>query len=886
MHTIDPKPIHKQDPEALFLKAVLFLFFILPLVTCPLLGQVVQKKELTPDDYHLWGEMRISGVSSDGKWASYLIDYPNDADTLFVRSTVTQKMYPFTGSRAFEFISADRFVSLDDKSLTILNLKNGAQKNIDRVLEYAYSKTANALLVLIASEHQGQSLLVVNSRNDIIKKIDGVGYFSLSPSGKKALYSCKANNISSLGLLTLGSSLASEWIIEASTSDWHHFVWQQQGSAFAFLQQSGPDTPGLSLLYYNLQSKALLRLDPQTMANFSQDKIITDYYRYPVSIAPDGQKVFFSITEPKGQTPLEQSAVEQWNTNDKWVYPRQKYFGSPKDKPSLAVWFPFENRVTVITSPELSEVMLAGNDNYALLCSPMTNEPSFDDIAPRDFYLMDLATGNKVLLVQKVEDFERNILPSPGGKYIAYFHDKNWWIYDLSHKTHKNATQKIGVSFQGDLYSQNTPSAYGNPGWSRDDQELILYDQYDIWAIKPTGDFRKLTSGQEQKIQFRIAYLFGHPLHQSTYDGFKSCAFNLDQNLILRAEGPDGKTGYFRWTGRDKEKVLVYSDLFIDQLHYNTKEQSFIYQQQDFDQSPSLVFQRVSQKPQRFFQSNPQQTRYYWGRSELMEYQRAKGQNLQGILYYPAQYDPGKKYPMIVHIYEKQSPKVHLYKNPTLMEQDGFNPTVLTSRGYFVLCPDIVYETDKTGQSALDCVLAATASVIDRGIVDPGSIALMGHSFGGYESAFIATHTDMFATVIIGAAVTDLTSFYFTVGWNTGKPDMHRFKDGQYRITPSPIEDPLAYARNSPIASVSNLKTPVLLWSGKNDLQVDWHQSIEFYLAMHRLRKKNIMLLYPGEGHALLKTNNQKDLSVRIQQWFDHFLKKQQPEPWISEGTK
>ena len=163
---------------------------------------------------------------------------------------------------------------------------------------------------------------------------------------------------------------------------------------------------------------------------------------------------------------------------------------------------------------------------------------------------------------------------------------------------------------------------------------------------------------------------------------------------------------------------------------------------------------------------------------------------------------------------------------------------------------------------------------------------LIGHSFGGYETDFIITQSNIFAAAIAGSAATDLNSFYLTLNWTTGKPDMWRFEDHQWRMEKSLFEDRERYKTNSPITYVENIKTPLLSWTGQEDLQVDWHQSIELYLALRRLSKKHILLLYPKESHELFKPENQKDLSKKMQQWFAYFLKGESPADWISKGLK
>lgn len=241
---------------------------------------------------------------------------------------------------------------------------------------------------------------------------------------------------------------------------------------------------------------------------------------------------------------------------------------------------------------------------------------------------------------------------------------------------------------------------------------------------------------------------------------------------------------------------------------------------------------------------------------------------------------------MIVHIYEKQSHTLHQYSNPTLLNEPGYNFTIFTSEGYFVFSPDIVHENENVGLSALDCVESGTKKIIEMGLVDSKRIALIGHSFGGYETGFIINHSDLFATAVASGGIFDLTRRFLTFGVNMRMPEMWRFSSGGWRMgKKTPFSHRQDFDRNSPLESVTNLKIPLLMWSGKEDTQVDPFQSMEYYLALRRLGKKCIFLQYPGEDHTLLEPVNQKDLSIRLLQWFDYYLKDQKDAEWIRAGT-
>jgi len=868
--------------DTLRLPFLLYLVFILPLVACPCWGQVGQKKQLTSSDYHLWGELQFDKIAADGKWASYRMGYESGADTLFVRNTESLKTYAFPAASHSTFAGNKWFACQVNQGLRLINLKTGKLEIIADVSQYAFSADASKL-ALLSRTTTGESVLVIRRTDGaLIEKINGVHDFKISPTAKELVYSLIQDNKSDVGILSLGKVFRNTLIIKNSDANFHDFVWQESGKALTFFSSPTPSAPIDGIFYYSLDHKNVLVLDPKTQSGFPTDVNIVNNSSYKLSISDDSQKVFFAIKSIPTQQTKPDSDVELWNGNAKWIYPMQQKWGQFQDYPHLAVWYPMEQHFEPVSTTELPKVILNGNQQYAILSNPQDYEPQFEYEGPRDFYVVDLNTGEKNILLKKHSIYSSDILPSPGGKYIAYFKKNNWWAYDIAAKTHINVTKNIKEKFEGKTQKLYGDSAFGNPGWNANDSEILIYDQYDIWSIKPDGtSYKRLTHGREKQRQFRLVQTNNGVGLQENFDGWKSNFINLEKELVLRAEGNDGQSGYFKWKTGSGEKPMVYEPRFINQFTSVQNGQIFIYQQQNFDRSPQLMFQKGTVTPKLLFQSNPQQEKYNWGKSDLIEYRNSKGSNLKGVLFYPANYNPLKKYPMLVHVYEKQSNELHHFVNPSQFTEDGFNVTNFTTQGYFVLYPDIQLEVGNPGIAATDCVVSATKEIISRGLVNPEKIGLIGHSFGGYETAFIITQTDLFAAAVAGAGITDLNSFYLTVGWDTGRPDMFRFENDQWKINKSPFEDPQAYSRNSPMTAATKIITPALLWSGKEDRHVDWHQSVEFYLALRRLNKKHTMLLYPNEGHAILNPTNQKDLFERVQQWFGYYLKDERAANWI-----
>ena len=198
--------------------------------------------------------------------------------------------------------------------------------------------------------------------------------------------------------------------------------------------------------------------------------------------------------------------------------------------------------------------------------------------------------------------------------------------------------------------------------------------------------------------------------------------------------------------------------------------------------------------------------------------------------------------------------------------------------------PDIVYELNNSGISAVECVIPAIEAAVAAGIVDKDRIGLTGHSWGGYETAFLITQTDLFKAAVAGAPLTDLISMYNTIYGSTGDMNTRWFESSQDRFKGGHWEYFDDYVRNSPVFFAQNVKTPLLILHNDKDGAVDFHQGIEYYNVLRRLQKPVILLQYEGEGHALRNFANRMDYAIRTQEFFDHFLRGKPAPSWIKEG--
>ena len=277
-----------------------------------------------------------------------------------------------------------------------------------------------------------------------------------------------------------------------------------------------------------------------------------------------------------------------------------------------------------------------------------------------------------------------------------------------------------------------------------------------------------------------------------------------------------------------------------------------------------------------------QRAPFNWATAELVSFKNTDGVPLKGILIKPENFDPKRKYPMIVYIYEKLSQGLHSFRTPG--PGTSINATYYASNGYLVFMPDIVYDIGYPGQSALKCVLPGIQAVVDKGFVDEKAIGIQGHSWGGYQIAYMVTQTNRFRAAAPGALVSNMTSAYSGIRWGTGLPRQFQYEHSQSRIGGSLWEYPMRFLENSPVFRADRVETPLVMIHNDEDDAVPWYQGIEFYLALRRLNKEAYMFNYNGEKHGLRKRINQKDYTRRLQEFFDHFLKGAPAPEWMQKG--
>ncbi len=845
------------------------------LVPCPAMGQVLTKKQITKADYGLWHRMVGEQLSDNGNWVSYRFLYPNSGDTTFVVHTKTMKKFVFPNAVNGQFNGERSFAFIKKEGLVLFDLKSGIEKLFPNVSRYEFSADGQYLITL-----ENSSTLVVRKSGVVLGQFENVTTYEWDDDKTKLVYAISENGTGYVGCLHFKNTLSKEQITKPRAQTFEVFKWQPDGNSVAFY---GVDKGQEEVCYYDFVAGKLFTLKSSDAAFPLQMKVAPDQ-NIELKVSHDGKKVFFGVSSSVAKdTSKYSSGIAVWNAQDKVLYRERALRASVAYPQYLAVWLPSEGIVRQLNSAQQRWVALTGNQDYALVATIEQYEPQYKMYANMDYYLMDVRTGAKELVLKDATGYDSQLDFSPDGRYISYYNKSNWWVYDILKKSHTNLTQDLKVSWDNRI---NDPAfelrVWNSTDWSKDGKFILCYDYNDIWAISLDGKQRKrLTDGKEKNLRFRFDAFSVSNKEAFNYSNSGSFIYDLSKELILTSLDMDsGARCYYQLHPTKEVAPLVVEDALLSNYVKSKNGTAFIYVKQRYDLSPTLVFKNKSLQNV-VVQSNAHQKKFYWGKSEMIHYTNSKGTRLNGALFYPANYDGTKNVPLIVYIYEIVSTGVHEYVNPSNDNTIGFNISNLTTNGYAVLLADIAYEKGNTGFSAADCVIAAAKKVVAMGVADVQRIGLLGHSFGGYETNFILTQTDLFAAAVSGNGISDVVAHYFNYNADWGSFDSWRYENQQFRMGCAFYDTKEAYYRNSPLLHADKITTPLLTWIGKLDNNIRPQQTEALYAAMRRLNKVNIMLEYPGDAHSLFNKKNQEDLTMRVEEWFGYFLKEEPKKEWM-----
>lgn len=787
----------------------------------------------------------VTGYKSPAKYGDWL--------AYTIKAEALKKQTPEKDTVTSDTTKTDKPVKAEPKKkskkeivhLIIRQLSTGAEDTLQNVKEYAWAEKSPVLLAVAQSEDSTQTAGVVVWKNHqwtYLKKEKGeYAKISLAQDGTQLAF------------------LGNVDTTKAQVPPWQLYYYDFKGdSATLIASKNESDYPLVSQ-----------HADPR----WSEDGRYLFYGRAEMPIIRDTTLL-----------PDETVSVEVWTTSDKKLYTIQKHDKPEEEKRSYAYVYDTQSRKHTAIGSKQWESVAYTPDRKGRFALVYTDQPyqlleTWMSDAPKNLAIVDLQTG-------VVKPFRQTIYTnprmSPDGKFAYGYSDADstWWTYHIVTGIYSLMNTKELPLFYDELHdAPGFPNSYGTAGWTKEDQSLILNDRYDLWSWSPLKGKTpvRITRGRETQMEYR--YIRTDPEERS---------LSLTEPWLMLATDDRTKSSGYAWYN---PVTLTSSIVQTEPFQYSRavtqsrKADTYIFQKENFSVFPDLQLTRdrfaIST---RISDVNPQQKEYAWGTIELYHWMDWDSVMRTGLLVKPAGFDTLHSYPTIVNFYERSSDDLHNHPTP-IPHRSTINYAFYASRGYVVFNPDIEYEIGKPGESAYKIVMSGVSSLVKKRIVDGQNMALQGHSWGGYQIAYIVTRTNQFKCAEAGAAVVNMTSAYGGIRWESGRARLFQYEKEQSRLGKTLWEDPQMYIANSPLFKVDKIETPLLLMHNDEDGAVPFEQGIEFYLALRRNAKTAWLLNYTGEPHWPQPWEKRKDFQLRMSQFFDHYLKGAPMPEWMEKGV-
>lgn len=892
-----------------------------------------EQKPFTWEDAMKFKSLRHSTISYDGSWAAW-DEIPDRGDgrsvfqSVFVDTLnyeIERGSYPkisndnnwgacYINGKALDIENAKSPADKPKKKLNLINLKTGTQLEYDEVRKFEFSNDSK-WLVFMHYDYKDVSKKGKNEKKNIGSKfvlkhlesgtdivIDFVDEFELDSASQYLIYNISEPDGKKDGLYyrNLTKPFAPEETIEKNEEKYFgKLKFNTDIDNIAYLTASRKDDgepDDCELKVYNLNN-GLKRTLIDT-SNFPSQLYVPAINDLNWTI--DDKRLFFGYRMQKDKDTTDKKDVDfkesnfysvdtimmnrdlkMWHWDDPRINPHQiKWWQQNKDKTYLAVYDFSRGNYTLLADSTLPDVNTSEHDKYTL---------GYDDTKYQkeitykgwftDLYLVNMITGQEQLIETRLEEPAHL---SPYGDYIIYFKDELWYIYFIKQDTTKLLTEDINANFydeENDIPAD--PRSYGFDGFIKGGRKgFLLNDRYDIWQfhiIEDKINAINLTDaiGRERDITFRVKHLDKDKKFHHEGDTLMVHAFHNKEKWRAIYEIEISLIGPLKRIKEDKK--------YFNLLAMSEDGNRYLYTRQSFSEFPDLwVAEKAFDSTYRVSNLNKQKEGYLWGYSEVVSWESPRGDSLQGYLIKPDNYDPDKKYPVIVFFYEQMSDRAFTFWQPRIFHLISYQ--IYFPDDYVFFLPDIKYEEGNPGFDALAAINSGCQYLIDEGIAHPDKIGLQGHSWSGYQAAFMITQTDMYAAAVVGAPVGNMTSAYSGIRIGSGLARQFQYEKYQSRIGGNLWDSLDNYINNSPIFHAPKANTPMLIYHGDVDEAVPFSQGVELFLAFRRLNKEAILLEYDNEPHHPRKYENKLDYAIKMKEFYDHFLLGKPAPKWIKEG--
>lgn len=863
-------------------------------------------KSLTVDDLVTWQRITDREISDNGKWVACKMEPWEGDATVYLYAAQGQETATFSPADKFAFSASSGYLVVTQTpgkstvdSLKVLKTKEDKMPmNTLVIYSVAGKKETIDSLKTFKLADEADWIAYQRGRKDstlYVRSLDGsktfqfptVTDFQFAKKSGMLYYTSAAEG--EAGIFTLNPEKGSPALIKEGKGVFKQTTFDEKGERLAFLYCADKDSSYKALSLWLSEHNAPAK-EIATRGNkaFPAEWVINE--NGMLQFSKSASRLFFGTSPEPRQKDTTQLAenrpnVQVWSWDEPVQYTVQNY-NKEKDlkKSYQAVYNLGNGSIFQLANEELPNIQL-GNEGDAALALLSTSRPyslssMWEARTRSDYYTVSLDNGERKQIAQA--DYGRFRL-SPQGKYAYWYGetDSCWYTIALAEgKRYRLTTPESFPAWDEENDVPNHPYAHGAAGWTANDQNLLIYDRYDIWKFDPTAATSPINltvNGRKEKLSYRLEQLD------------KEARFiDLGKPQLLKGFNETTK-GYGFYNARlsapAAPKTLLAGNYMLRSINKAKNTDDVIYTMETFQQYPDIHYSTLAfKKSVQLTHGDKQQEGFIWGTAELVSWISLDGRPLEGVVYKPANFDPNKKYPMMVNFYERNSETLYNYRMPE-PHRSTIDYHLYNSNEYVIFNPDIRYVDGYPGESCYNCLMPGITMMIAKGYINEKGIGAQGHSWGGYQVAYLATRTNLFSAIESGAPVVNMFSAYSGIRWGSGMARSFQYEHTQSRLGATPWSSPLRYLENSPLFTMDKVQTPILIMHNDADGHVPWYQGIEYFVAMKRLGKPCWLLNYTGEPHWPMHMANRIDFQRRMFQFFNHYLKNQKMPKWMSEGV-
>lgn len=839
-------------------------------------------------------------ISNSGKYFAYgIINDPIGSRSLFVEAVAKDWKKKFTNANQVLFSKdSKKLLYQSGDSLFILLLGSDSISFIPNVVSYQYPKEVKGEWLACQINNRNKQLLLINLINGREVRFDSVVKYSFNGLGTELIIENKMASYSVLQLVGLKDDKVIE-VYRGEKESISDIDIDETGNQVVFAVK-GVDTSGgfseqftYSIWYYRKGlEKAKLKVN-----NSNSGIGIGLAIQSNVKFSENGRYIYINLKAPMRYSVPSKNGIKVniWNYKDSLLQSMQLLRPKRERVFQAVVKSDIDINQKVLQLEGDSETIIEKQVKGDYVIIRKDNSANIGD----RFWSLPYKSTYRIVSLKESTSTELNIPPksyftfSPGGHYLLCYDitKEQYYSFNLLTQKKANISQNIPkgwLSLRNEfLMPYKDPIPVDAPaGWLLNDAGVLIYDNYDIWLLDLSGKMPAINITHSYGRKHNRKFRFFSPLRngiisgdtllmavfdsRTKYNGFFQTSLSSKKDPQLLSMGP---YTYFHWgqIGLREEFDDGMLPVKIDELN------SWVVKRQSFDEAPNYYLTEDFRSYKALTELKPHKG-FSWLTAELVKFKQEDGTRSQGILYKPDDFDPSKRYPLLINYYRNLSGRLYEYPEPGFTGSAFINIPWFVSRGYLVFTPDIYFTRYESGPSAHNTIVGAAKFLSKQPYIDGKHIGISGHSFGGLLTNYLVTHSNLFAAAFEGAGVSDNITMCLSLGGGGGAG-----LGGLADKIPF-WENPQLWIKNSAIFNVHKTTTPLLMFHCKLDGAVPWGQAIQLFLALRFLNKKVWLIEYDDAGH-LVYGKNAEDLTIRVTQFFDHFLKGLPAPRWMTRGV-